>query len=166
VTEASQPTSAAATGPAASPKAAAHENLSTATEMKDVNPKPVVASSDTVEAIDVTIAVSMMASDFSPKISDRLKSLLKKYDVDTVFGVASAGTTYLNKGKGFAIELKHDWSVPFNFTAAKLPLVKFRRGEVGVFETEIYVKDGTEALVGEKAYVFANKRWTRLVNSK
>ena len=42
-TEASQPTSAAATGTATPPKAAARENPSTAAQSNAVNPKPAVA---------------------------------------------------------------------------------------------------------------------------
>jgi hypothetical protein len=125
-----------------------------------------VASSDTVEAIDVTIAVSMMPSGIPFKISDRLKSLIKKYDAGTVFGVGSAGTTYVNKGKGVAIELKPDWSEPPSVAGAKLRPVKFRKGEVGVVEAEIYVREGTEALVGGKIYEFLIKRWTGPVGPK
>lgn len=125
-----------------------------------------LASSDTVEAIEVTIAISIPPDGMRGEISDRLKALIKKFDADMVMGVMNAGAEFLNLAGGEAVELKDDWSAPFSFTAAKIPPVKFRRGEVGIYKTEIFIKEGTEALVNEKAYVFANNKWTALVKHK
>jgi len=125
-----------------------------------------VASSDTVEAIEVTIAISIPANGMRGELSDRLKALIKKYDAETVMGMMSAGTTFLNLAGGEAIEMKDDWSTPVSFASAKIPTVKFRKGEVGIYKTEIFVKEGTEALVNDKAYVFTNKQWTTLGEAK
>jgi hypothetical protein len=125
-----------------------------------------VASSDTVEAIEVTIALSIPPDAMRGEISDRLKALIKKYDAEMVMGMISAGTTFVNLAGGEAAELKDDWSAPFSFTAAKIPPVKFRKGKVGIYKTEIYLTEGTEALVNEKAYVFANNKWTAIAEQK
>jgi hypothetical protein len=121
-----------------------------------------VVSTNTVEAIEVTIAISIPPDGMRGEISDRLRTLIKKFDAETVMGMISAGTEFRNLAGGEAVELKDEWSAPFNFTAAKIPLVKFRKGEVGIYKTEMFVKEGTEALVDEKGYVFTNNKWTAL----
>jgi hypothetical protein len=128
-------------------------------------PKNDFASTNTLEAIEVTIAISIPPDGMRGEISDRLKTLIKKFDAEMVMGMISAGTEFRNLAGGEAVALKDEWSAPFNFTAAKIPPVKFRKGEVGIYKTEIFVKEGTEALVNEKAYVFTSNKWTALGES-
>lgn len=119
-----------------------------------------VATVETVEAIETTIALSIKPFSFNPcPISDRLQGLIKKYDLETAFGVARAGYAATMKEKGVAIELKDDWGMPFVFKSDKLPEVKFRRGQIGIVAEEIYVKEGTEALVGGKTYQYKGQKW-------
>jgi hypothetical protein len=115
------------------------------------------------EPIDTTIAVWMtgVAAQLSApcEVSQRLRALIKKYDAETVMGFVGAGTTIQYKRKGLAIELTDDWGIPVHVSTTKIPIVKFRKGEVGLEDGEICVKDGTEALVADKAYTFTNHQW-------
>ena len=123
------------------------------------------ASSDTVEAIEATIALSI-PPDMRGQLSGRLQALLKKFDAEMVTGTMSADTEVHNFSGGGGVELKDDWSVPCSFTADKIPPVKFRKGEIGLFKGNVMVREGTEALVNDRAYVFTNGKWTALAEQK
>ena len=132
---------------------------------KGMQPHMISAPTETVEAIEVSIAISTQVSvqGFPCPISDRLKALIKKYDAETVMGGVAAGTECLNKGNGWAIELNEDWGTPFSFPPAdSIPAVKFRKGEIGIVDKEIYVKFGTQAMVGKDAFVYTDRQWNAL----
>jgi len=98
----------------------------------------------------------------SPRLSQRLQALIKKYDAETFMGYLTAGTPTVIQGNGVVFKLTKDWGTPFNFDTGnvdKIPEVKFRNGEVGIVEGEIYAKDGTEALVSGNTYVYTNHQW-------
>jgi hypothetical protein len=166
-----------------------NRNHSAATSQAAVQRKN-IAPAETVEAIEVTIAVSGAAAksttsqggvEYSPgfsttpmfntpvlmshsseNLSQRLQALIKKYDAETVMGALTSGIPMVIKKNGVAFQLTSDWGMPFQFSTGKdvtIPVVKFRKGEIGIVDGEIYVKDQTEALVGEKAFVYTNQQW-------
>ena len=127
--------------------------------VNELDSSPEAAPNSIVEAIDVSIVISMRPSPFPCPISDRLQALMKKYALETIYGIMRTGTMFVKKENGVTIPLKDDWSMPFIFKADMIPVVRFRRGEIGIENKEIHVKEGTESLVGDNVYIYENRKW-------
>jgi hypothetical protein len=122
------------------------------------------APKDVVDAIDATIALcSKSCVPAGQEVSERLQNLLKHYKAETVFGVRKPGYPKVFRSGSWVIEIGDEWGLPCEFAGTTLPQVQFRSGEIGILKTKVYVKENTEARVGETEYIYQDGAWSKIV---
>jgi len=90
------------------------------------------------------------------KLAEDNKDVLIYIPPTTIFDCDSMGVhTNFNEG----------WMEPFKVLSNKKELpIYFRKGEIGLQKGEIYVKDSTEAKIGNKVFIFVGGKWKVLRN--
>lgn len=116
-----------------------------------------------LDAIDIAIVMYAQRSAFNRvTVSDKIKQLISRYGEGTSFEISVKGITqpFLKSGSKIIIppggEFICSYKGKLNFT------VKFTEGEVGIIDSNIFVKDGTRSQIDSDSYIFHSGKWRKI----